>query len=254
MKLNSIQEKELAEVLLSLGLKEKEQVVYRALLEVGESTLTPLARHTALPVSTTESILDRLASDGLAVVSKIKSRRVYTAAEPVALKQMLESKMREVTSILPFLETLKTESSSTTKTRVYHRERMADIFDAAMRAKSKHIYEIVAARDFQEILGEKYHFTRRRIENNVQLKSLRVESRELKTYSRETNRRELREAKFLPRELTFKGTILFWDSTVAFFTTKAEGLAITIESTVLAEMMKQFFELFWEISRAMETK
>lgn len=251
MKLSSIQEKELSEVLLSLGLKEKEQLVYRALLGVGQSTLTPLARQADLAVSTTESILDRLAADGLTLVSKNRSRRVYTAAEPAALKQMLERKVREVVGILPLLEQLKATAPSEAKTRFYHRERLGDIFDSAMQAKSKRIYEIVAPKDFQEILGEKYHFTRRRKENNVHLMSLRVESREIKKYSREIDRRELREAKFLPRELTFKGTIMFWDNTVALFTAKQEGLAITIESAVLKEMYLQIFEMLWDISRPM---
>ena len=251
MALSSAEEIELAEVLLSLGLKEKEQLVYRALLGLGQTTLTPLARTAQLPVSTTESILERLSKDGLATVTKNRSRRVYTAAEPVALKQMLERKIREVSGIIPFLQKLKNNSTAESKTKIYTRERTSDIFDMAIRATSKIIYEIVSPKDFQEILGEKYHFTRRRKENNVQLKSLRVESREVKKYSREIDRRELRESKFLPRDLTFKGTIMFWDNTVAIFTTKQEGLAITIESPVLKETYLQIFEMLWEISRPM---
>jgi hypothetical protein len=226
--------------------------VYRELLGAEAITLTPLSRRVSLPLSTTESILDRLAMEGVVSISKTGNRRSYTAAKPVVLKQNLERKIREVVGVLPLLESLQTKPHGEAKTRIYYRERMGDIFDAAMRAKNSLVYEIVAARDFQEILGERYHFTRRRLEHGVKLKSLRVESREIKKYSREKNLKELREAKFLPRELTFQATILFWDTTVALFTTKSEGLALTIQSPALAETMKQLFNLLWSVGRMVD--
>ena len=130
---------------------------------------------------------------------------------------------------------------------------MTDVFNEALSAKSKYIYEIIAARELQEIIGEKFHFTRRRVAANVRLKSLRVESQEIKKYSRQTHDRELHEAKFLPRELTFRANLLFWDNTVAFFSTKSEGIAWIVKSAVIKESVQQIFDLLWSISRRMET-
>ena len=137
--------------------------------------------------------------------------------------------------------------------QVYFRERMTDIFHQALTSKNKLVYEIVAAKDIQDILGEKFHFTKRRVATNVHLQSLRVESREIKKYMAATHARELREAKFLPRELTFQCSIMFWDDTIAFFTTKEEGLAWTVQSSSLRETFQQIFTLLWSVSRKMET-
>lgn len=252
MAFSKLQEQEITEVLSSFGLKEKEQRVYRSLLTTGNSTLTPLSNATGLPPTTVESVLNRLYDDGLVTVTKRGSRRNYEALDPVALKQILERKVREVNSVIPLLQSLKENNTAAAKVKIYHRERYTDIFDSAMRSKSKLIYEIVAPKNFQEILGEKYHFTRRRLEHGVHLKSLRVESKEIKKYSRAVHTRELREARFLPRELTFGATVLFWDRTVAIFTTKSEGSAVVIESPALTETYNQLFNLLWSLSRPME--
>lgn len=251
--LTSLQKKEVTEVLEQLGLNQKDQLVYLALLEFPPITITPLARKISLPTTTVQSVLARLEKDGVVQVSKRKSRHIYEAHDPSVLRKILERRLEEVITIIPLLKKLKNESGSSARVRVYYRERMVDIFHEALNCKSKIVCEIVAAKELQDILGERFHFTKRRIEKNIRLKSLRVEGREIKKYSRSTHTRELREAKFLPRELTFKSQIFFWDNTIAFFTSREEGVAVMIESPTIRIFIEQIFELLWSVSRTMET-
>ncbi|MDO8625904.1 MAG: helix-turn-helix domain-containing protein [Candidatus Magasanikbacteria bacterium] len=254
MPLSVAQKQEITEVLSSFGLRDKEQLVYLALLSLGPSTTTPLARKARLRPTTAESIIKRLYNDGLVFATKHASRHIYTAHEPKHLKKILEKKLEEIQKIVPLLETLKKEHTTEAAVKIYYRERFNDIFDDLFAAKPVTVYEIVAPRQIQDILGEKYHFTKRRVEKNISLKSLRVEVEEIKKYSRASHQRELREAKFLPRELTFEASIFFWKQTVAIFTTRAEGTAVVITSPVLSQMMLQLFNLLWSISRPMETE
>ena len=115
------------------------------------------------------------------------------------------------------------------------------------KRKSRNVYEAYDPSVFKKILQE-------RLENGIRLKSLRVEAQEIKKYSRATDMRELREAKFLPRDMNFRATILFWDNTVAFFGAKDEGLAWIVESASIREMIGQLFNLLWSVSRPMETQ
>lgn len=249
----TLESKEITEVLTSLGLNDKEQRVYLELLSRGPQTATPLGRSLQLPPTTVQAITARLHKDGYLATTKRKSRHVYDALDPTIFKRRLEEKIKDVTNILPLLQSLKNEENTSTTIRIYYRERMADIFHEALRAKPAMIYEIVAAKELQEILGEKFHFTRRRVAAGIPLKSLRVETREIKKYTTDIHKKELREAKFLPRELTFHGNILFWGTTVAFFSAPAEGIACTIKSASIREMIEQLFNLLWSVSRRMET-
>jgi len=251
--LTAAKRKEIAEVLTRFGLNEKEQACYLALLPLGRTSLTPVAQAASLPVTTVQSILARLAETGLVAMSLRKSRRLYEAEDPIALRRQLERQIEEAAGVIPLLRKLKSEEGSLARIRVYERERMTEVFHQALASKEKVVHEIVAAKDLQEILGEKFHFTKRRVKAGVKLRSLRVEKREIKRYSSEAHGRELREAKFLPREMTFRTSIMFWDDTVAFFTTKDEGLAWTVRSRALSETMRQTFDLLWSVGRKMET-
>ena len=252
-RLGALQKKEIGEVLANFGMNEKEQEIYLALLSLGPSTLTPLARRTGLPLTTVQSILPRLTDLGVVKVTKRKSRHVYEADDPVTLRRILERRIEETASVIPILREYMGSAGAAPKIQVYYRERVTDIFHEALACKSKLVHEIVAARDIQDVLGEKFHYTRRRIKNKVRLKSLRVEAREIKKYSAAKHVKELREARFLPRELTFRASIMFWDDTVAFFSPKNEGLAWTVVSPTIREMTEQTFSLLWDISRKMET-
>lgn len=253
MGLNKLQTVEIDELLSQFGLSDSEKKVYLALLPAGKMHLSPIARAVNFPVTTTQSVVSRLAQKGLIGISKQKSRQVYEAHDPVVIKKLLERQLEDAKNVIPMLQELMKDDTTGAKIKVYYRTRVTDIFHEALESRSKEIYEIVSAKDFQEVIGEKFHFTKRRVKKEIGLKSLRVESNEIKKYSKHTHRRELREAKFLPREIDFKSSVMFWDNKVAFFSTKSEGIAWTVESKVIFEMMKQIFEVLWSISRKMET-
>jgi len=248
-----LEQQEITEVLDNFGLNEKDRKVYFSLLNMDSGTITPLSKTVGMPPTTVQAIMFRLEKKGLLSVTTRKSRHVYSANEPEVFKKILERKMQDLNGIMPLLKKLKEEDSVKANIKIYYRERMADIFHEALNSKEKLVYEIVAARDLQEILGEKFHFSKRRIEKGVRLNSLRVEKHEIKKYNKAIHARELRAAKFLPAEFTFSSSVMFWDSTVAFFTTKREGLAFTVNSPVITEMIKQMFTMLWSVSRKMET-
>lgn len=250
MVLTISQSKEVSEVFETLGFNKKDQLVYLALLGLPPSTLTPLARLVRLPVTTVQSVLGRLEKFGVVNVTKRKSRHIYEALEPEALKKLMEHRLEEVTGIVPLLSGLMKDVVQGARVKIFYRERMNDIFNAALEAQGKLVYEIVSPADIQKILGEKFHFSRRRIAHGVRLKSLRVESREIKKYTREIDRRELRETRFLPREFVFQSSIYFWDGTLAIISTAEEGVAVLIESRTITEMFRQLFEMLWGLSRS----
>lgn len=251
--LTKLERQEVAEVLEQFGLNEKERIVYFSLLIYGKSSITPISKRAGLPLTTIQSVLSRLEKRGLLDVNMHRSRHIYEAKDPQVFKKILERETEEIAGIIPLLRKMKSEEKVYSKIRIYYRERIADIFHEALGSKDKLVYEIVSAQELQEILGEKFHFTKRRVQEKIRLKSLRVEKNEIKKYSKSIHEKELREAKFLPRELAFRSSMMFWEDKVAFFTTKEEGLAWVVESRTMFETMKQIFDLLWSVSRRMET-
>lgn len=244
---------EVGEVLTALGLNGKDQQAYLALLSLGSATVTPLAKNLSWPVSTAQATALRLRSKGLVTVTARGSRHRYAAIEPARLVALAKKRFEEVQAVAPLLERLAGKAEKSGKTRIYYENQVAPVFLEALACKSKLVHEIVSGRDIQDMMGERLHFSRRRVRAGVHLRSLRVESREIKRYTRATHTRELREARFLPKELTFPCSVLFWDDTVALLTTYGEGLAVVVESPSLVRTFHQLFDLLWQLSRPMVT-
>jgi len=244
---------EVHELLSSFGLSPLEEKIYLALLERGTSTLTPLSDMVAVPTTTVQSAIDRLVNRGVISVSKRGSRRVYAAEDPNIFRQQLEKQLEEVRTTLPLLRSLIKTHEGIADTKIFRGDQIRNIFHAAIACESKQIYEIVSAKEFQRTIGEKFHFTRRRVKNRVYLKSLRVESEEIKRYNKSIHAAELRAAKFLPTEVYFKASLMIFDETIALLSTKDEDLGLLIESRSCALMLREIFDILWSISRTMET-
>jgi len=245
--------KEISEVLRDFGFNEKDEQVYLCLLSKGQTTLSPLAYELGLPVSTVQSTIKRLVDKGVVDVSKHKTRSLYEASPPNVFKHILKEQAKGIAGIIPLLDKLSSDPLTTPRLRVFQRERITEILNASLECKHKVVYEVISAKDFQDVIGEKYHYTRRRVQAGVELKSLRVRSREIKKYNTRIHTRERREARFLPPELDFRSSFLFWDNTVAFLSTKSEGLHWMVESESVREMYEQLFKLLWSVSGKMET-
>lgn len=255
MALTSKQAKELKEVLDLFGLNDRDQKVYLQLLKSGKTTVTPLAKSLMMPLTTVNSVVERLNTFGLILVSRSGARRSFQAHDPKVFKNILKQRETDVNNILPLLEKLKeNELLAEARLRLYSRSRITEALDLALECRSKVVYEIVSARDFQALIGERYHFTKKRVAKSIRLKSLRVQAKEIKKYSRASHYRELRDARFLPHTFTFNSSIMFWDNTVAMFTSQHEGSCVTIESESLVLFYRQMFEFLWEFGKKMENK
>jgi sugar-specific transcriptional regulator TrmB len=240
---------EIFEVLESIGIKPSEQQVYITLIQLGPSTISPISKATELPLTTVQSVLQRLCDKRLVSFSKNKSRHVYKAEHVSVLKQLVQDQERGINNIIPLLKKLTASFDSSQNVKIFTGKNIQNIFHEALKAKSKIIYEIVSAKDIQDLLGEKFHFSKRRIEKKVHLKSLRVQAHEIKKYSQEINTKELREVHFLPKELDFHSSFMMWDNTVAFFTTRSDGFAWTVENETNRATFKALFDFLWKISK-----
>jgi sugar-specific transcriptional regulator TrmB len=245
--------KEIDEILKTVGLSSTESRLYISLLRLGSSTLTPLSRELDLAPTTVQSAIDRLIDRGIISVSKHGSRRLYTAEDPSIFRQIIERQLEEVKMSMPILKELTDITISKNNLKILRGDQIKSIFYTALESKNQEILEIVSAKEFQKNIGEKFHFTRRRIKKRIYLKSLRVKKEEIKKYSALTHKRELREAKFLPRDISFKSSLMIFDDYVAILPTKIEDVAILIESRSISIMFRQIFGILWDISRKMET-
>lgn len=86
----------LIQLLLKIGLTEKEAQAYLVCLKVGTNPASVIARHSELNRCTTYSVLESLIKKGLMYQIKKDTIRYFTAVEPRQLMMYLEEKQRDI--------------------------------------------------------------------------------------------------------------------------------------------------------------
>ena len=84
------------EQLATLGLQKHEAIIYMALLEVGQGTVSEISKAAQLNRTTGYDILERLSLYGLANRTTLGNKKtMYIAEPPYRLKQYLENKKHQ---------------------------------------------------------------------------------------------------------------------------------------------------------------
>lgn len=86
-----------------LGLTQAETKIYLALLELGTTSAGPLLDRTGLQNSVTHLTLHKLVEKRLVTYAVRGKRRLYTAADPRKISQILEERKRRYEQMLPSL-------------------------------------------------------------------------------------------------------------------------------------------------------
>jgi sugar-specific transcriptional regulator TrmB len=97
------------EILLKLGLSDKEAHVYLAVLELGEDTVQNIAAKSGVKRVTVYVILERLMKLGLVSTVERGKKTVFIAEDPAELANLLEAQKREIDSKRQYLDEAMTQ-------------------------------------------------------------------------------------------------------------------------------------------------
>jgi sugar-specific transcriptional regulator TrmB len=234
------------EALQELGLNKRESLCYTALLELGSSKIGAIVKKTGIPSSKIYEVLDKLISRGFVSYVKIGKIKHYQSSDPKTLLNYLEEKKKKIEEVLPQL-LLKQKFSN---------KQSVEMFEGQKAVFSLFTDLIKEAQE-----GEKYFIFSINEENkneaaNLFFKNLAVRRKEkkldvlllknIKYYVKEKHTKlQLKYTDFnLPQGIT-----IFRDKVIILSWTDAP-LAIKIESRIIAEQMREFFQGLWKIARA----
>ncbi len=243
--------------LMKLGLSEKEAKVYLAALELAQDTVQNISKKSGVNRPTTYVILEKLMQMGL--ISKVEKdkRTLFIAEDPRELENILEKQRREVEDkknelkeIMDELKALNNSNQEKPIVKFFVGEDGLVAMDKYGRNLMKKGSETIAITPIDLI--EKKFPTRRREAVDIRVK-LGVVSKAIYTHingpiDNYTNKNELREGIFLPRDkFPIDSTITVypdWGVKIFYFGDKPYG--VVIESKEIAKNMKLLLELAWD--------
>jgi len=248
--------------LQNLGLSLKEATTYMATLELGGlSPVATIAKKARINRTTAYDILEVLVQRGLVISSTQKKSRYYSALPPEKLVLFLKEESnkyallaKRAEKMLPELHTHYRPPIARPKIYFYEGEEgLIRVYEETLNSKEE-------IRAFASAEANRSHFPwyfpqyyKRRAAKKIPIRALFPDSIE----NRERHKLdsvELRLSRLLPKSIfDFSTEINIFDNTI-MIADWDENLGIIIESEQISKVLKQGFDLAWEVAEKYNIK
>ncbi len=253
------QNNELKNLLIDVGLKEKEADVYLAILALGQGTASKIARRAHIVRTTVYDILSSLFDKGLVTLTGKEPKQEYVAESPDNLKIYIESQLGKMQTdledakniLIPQLKSIHNVGNRPKVMFYEGEEGMRRVYEDTLTSSEPIRAYADIGNMYRGLPGYFPEYFKRRAEKNIKIRAVipnSTEGRERKSKDGE----ELRESALVPEKMFhFSPEINIYDNKVMIASWR-EKLGIIIESAEIAEAMKTIFELSWKEAKRLD--
>lgn len=235
-----------------LGFSEREIKVYLALLELGATTVGPIAAKTRLQHSKVYQTLEKLIDRGLvSFIIKSKTKH-FQAQDPKQILNILKEKEKRFSEILPILKEKQQFSKEKQIATVYEGYKaIKSMFDFILEdLNSKSYYYVFAFKD--DYLTSK--LASRFLRNiHMQLSEKKVDDRLIANISIkkgfEKNYSDIKGIKYKFTSINLPLGLMIVDNRVINWLWGERPTAVEIVSKQIAQQYKKFFLEIWKIAK-----
>jgi sugar-specific transcriptional regulator TrmB len=247
--------------LIELGFNQKEAKVYLALLELGPSTATEIARKAQINRTTAYDILDSLAGDGLINLLGETKIQKYAAESPEKVIKFLENKISKTKEQLSMAQVLLPQLLSIYSTKEKPKvkfyegvEGMREAFEDTLTAE-REILAYAVGEDMYQALSDKYFkdYFKRRTLKNIRVRVIAPDTPESRAVV-VNDTQELRTSLLVPKEQFYFSIEMNIYSNKVMVASWREKFAIIIESAEIADAQRKIFELSWLGAKQLQRK
>jgi sugar-specific transcriptional regulator TrmB len=235
----------------SLGFSAKKNKVYLALLELGETEASSIAKKSGLKRTTVYNILPELVSDGLVVMSIHNGKKIFAIDSPLRLSELVTEKQNALEKIMPDLSAMQSLFFHKPKITILEGEKgLKEVYRDFITSSSPGdtVFSYAGTRDNFQYVSEDFlrEYAQKRIDKKIKLRLISGSS----SLSEELKRDDplsLRETKVTDsKDFDFSGEVIMCTNKVAFVSYKENFLSVILESKEICAMHRATFNLLWE--------
>lgn len=238
---------DLENTLKGIGLDYKEIKVYLAVLELGQSTVTPISKKSSFKRTYCYDILEDLKKKKLVDYIEKNGRRHYFAEDPKEIGEQLEKKLTDFQVLLPELRSIYNQPAVKPKVRYFEgQEGIIEIYKDAQNTKV--LLAIGSINSIYESIGQIFdEHIDKLVKNEVNVCELLAHEGKSPEYLKRYTY-PLQEARYLPKNVKISTDMMLFDNKLAMISYDEEMHAVVIESSSIVNTMKTIFELLWNIA------
>jgi sugar-specific transcriptional regulator TrmB len=238
------------EALERIGLTKNEVKVYLALLRMEKASVVDLTKKSGVHRVNVYDVISRLIDKGLISTVMKSNKRIFQAANPEQLFDLLNEKQEQLQRVMPELK--KEFKSEGKKQEVYHFFGREGIMRAyyMMLDQNKMIYGWGGSGVTRKYLEHRHEmWNKERLRRKIKGKNLYFEFTRKKKSELAWDDPSM-EIKYLPDEFRTPALVdIAGDLVVNLIPVENELAAIVIENKELAETYRRFFEFMWKFAK-----
>jgi sugar-specific transcriptional regulator TrmB len=238
--------------LITLGLTERQAVVYFRSLKFGTFSVSDIARKTGIKRPTCYLILDELSLKGLVSIIANSKKLKYRAESPEILNKQAETQVSVAKRLSDdLLKVFNSKNEGPTIRYFTGQKALRGIFDDVLKVKNKEYLFIGSGQDVINSVGKEYidEWLKLRVKKGINAKSVRMKQTEVNESIYQTNIQ--RELKIAPETILINESIFIYDDKVAVISTSQENFGFIVENKEFSNTMRGLFSALWMVS---ETK
>ncbi len=237
------------ESLKQLGLNQKEQDVYLALLQMQKASINDLSLRAVTKRSTTYNIVYRLKNEGFISETDVGKKHFFVPNNPELVLSVLDEKKRHFKQELPAILSLYNTLPQKPKVAYFEGlEGIKQLYEDTLLSLGKG--DTICAyvtNDSVKFLDEYIQdYVKRRAAKGIVSRGILQETAGIKKYLQH-NKEQLRESKTVSEQkFPLDNEINIYANKVIIITYKPEPFGILIESKAVANTQRTIFEMAWK--------
>lgn len=242
-------------LLQKFGLSDKESALYLTLLEVGPADVATIARNAQVKRPTAYMLLDNLRDMGFVTLQDAATKQ-YQAEDPRKILAYEQTKISQLERAMPGILGLGSKSEHKPGTRFFSgREGIKAVYEESLlQPAGSEILAIGNAEAVERNIDDfRNWYIKRRSERGIKMRAIIPATSEGVDVARR-DPQELRETRLLsPDEFTEPVEVNIYGNKIAAVSfVENELIGVIIESTVLANVHRQLFELLWRTAKTQD--
>ncbi len=242
------------ELLKKFGLPEKEAQIYLALLELGPSLVSEVAKRSKVSRTNVYHLLNALLSRGLVISTPVESssKMIFSAENPSRILQMLQNERdkferlyKEAQKVMPEFESIYNKKDGKLKIRFFEGvEGVITAYEDTLTSETEILAYASVEHQHSFFPGYFPAYYTRRAKKGIPVRCFLADSDETRRVKK-SDEAHLRQTCIVPKKFEISPEINIYDNKIAILSLKEKFGAI-IESKEVAEAFRKMFELAYE--------
>ena len=230
------------------GLSENEAKIYLAVLELGQTSVSRIARKSGIKRTTVYLSLENLMQKGLVSTIKKEGKAHYYGEDPRNLERIMTERKEKISKLIPELLAFSNMIDKKPEIRYFEGEEGIKevLMDALNFAKTEicMVYSESYIADFDEKYFSEF-YAPERLKRKIIARTLVPDNEQMHELAK-SNEQSLRQMKFLtPNLLKVNIEIMLYGENKMSIVSFEEKFALIIESPAIHKSFQSIFETMW---------